>query len=567
MRPTDDLAIIWITERASLRRLMSRPIRFVISVSLVILIVTTLPYVYGELSSPPDKKFMGFMHNVPDHGQYLSWFRGFQHSLLVDNHLTPEPNAPIFFNLLWWTLARMARYTGLGYAILYQILRWVAGSLFLGIVWFFLSLFLEHRLQRVVAFLLVAVASGLGWVLVILKYTLLRGKLIFPLDVYIAESNTLFCIMAYPHFALAAALIVLVFALLIVGARKGQLRYAILAGLVALILGWQHAYDLLVIWGVPVGYTTLLALRNRRIPTYWLRSILIVGLISFWPALYSVYITQASPIWKEVLAQFENAGVFTPDPFHLLILMGLPLVLTLLTFDGLVPLAEQDEGQLFIKSWFLIGFLLNYVPTDFQIHMLNGWQVPVSVLATVGLFQRVVPAIAESVSKTACPWPRGRLAWWIALGFLALTLPTNLYLVSWRFVDLGRADYPYYLYRDELAALDWLETHTSVNDVVLSSRAVGQYIPGLSGNRPFLAHWAQTLDFYDKRERVQRFFDPEVEDAERLQTLQIFEVDYVLYGPAERALGQYNPGDSPLFSATFSNSQVTIYRVNAEEAS
>ena len=37
-----------------------------------VLVVTSLPYLYGYLSSPPDRQFMGLMLDIPDHGQYLS---------------------------------------------------------------------------------------------------------------------------------------------------------------------------------------------------------------------------------------------------------------------------------------------------------------------------------------------------------------------------------------------------------------------------------------------------------------------------------------------------------------
>ena len=67
---------------------------------LVILAVSTLPYVYGYVSAPPDKQFMGFTYYVPDHAQYLAWFRGFQESVLIDNRLTPETNERIFFNFI-----------------------------------------------------------------------------------------------------------------------------------------------------------------------------------------------------------------------------------------------------------------------------------------------------------------------------------------------------------------------------------------------------------------------------------------------------------------------------------
>ena len=45
-------------------------------------------------------------------------------------------------------------------------------------------------------------------------------------------------------------------------------------------------------------------------------------------ALYLAYLTSQSPIWRGVLAQYGNAGVYTPTPPHLLILMGIPLLST-----------------------------------------------------------------------------------------------------------------------------------------------------------------------------------------------------------------------------------------------
>ncbi|MFW6116646.1 MAG: hypothetical protein ACOC6F_02870, partial [bacterium] len=143
-------------------------------------------------------------------------------------------------------------------------------------------------------------------------------------------------------------------------------------------------------------------------------------------------------------------------------------------------------------------------------------------------------------------------------------LPTNLYLWTWRFVDLNRHDYPFYLHRDDVAALDWLRENASPDAVVLSSLTVGQYIPAISGNTAFLAHWAQTVNFYDKRNRVARFFDAAVCDEERAKILSAFDVDYVFRGPAERELGSYDPKDSPWLELTFSTPQAEVYRVRSD---
>src|SRR5207245_11794913 len=134
-----------------------------------------------------------------------------------------------------------------------------------------------------------------------------------------------------------------------------------------------------------------------------------------------------------------------------------------------------------------------------------------------------VPAAARL--RIPRPW-RSEAA--IAALFVVSVLPINLYLSAWRFVDLGRHDHPYYLHRDEVAAMHWLEANSAPFDVVLSSLTTGQYIPSIAGNPAFLAHWAQTLDFLDKRRMVSRFFDAAGPEPDRLAVLTRYGVRYVL---------------------------------------
>jgi hypothetical protein len=152
----------------------------------------------------------------------------------------------------------------------------------------------------------------------------------------------------------------------------------------------------------------------------------------------------------------------------------------------------------------------------------------------------------------------------VVAAFLLIVLPTNVYLWAWRFVDLARHNYPFYLTRDEVNALEWLGESAAPDDIVLCSLTVGQYVPALSGKTAFLAHWAQTVDFYDKRERVARFFDAGVSDAERAETVRTFGVDYVLRGPAERALGAYDPAATPWLTLAYSAGQVDVYCVEGD---
>jgi len=330
-----------------------------------------------------------------------------------------------------------------------------------------------------------------------------------------------------------------------------------------LFLGWQHAYDLVLVYGILGSYIVLMALRDRRLPAYLIKGCLIVGAISWWPALYSVILTSLDPLWKEVLKQFANAGVYTPNPLQLPILLGPAFLLAVFTIiaDNPIRLKGLSDDDLFLKTWFLANFFLIYIPTDYQIHMLNGWQVPIAVLATQGLFRYILPFVESLGDRHRWLWSKEKIRRWLVVGLVLIVLPTNVYLFLWRFVDLGRHDYPYYLHNEELAALTWLDTHANPDDVTLSSLTVGQYVPALTGTHTFLGHWAQTVDFYGKSTMVDEFFASSTNDARRQEILQQYGVDYIFYGPIERAMGSYTPQTSPILRRVYASSQVEIYQV------
>jgi len=507
---------------------------------------------------------MGFVLNVPDHAQYLSWYTAFQSELLIPNRLTPEPNPPLFFNLLWLLLGRFGLYTKISYVGVYQIFRWISGILFAVMVYIIVAWFFPTARHRKIAFLTIFLGSGLGWILVIMKYTITRGELLFPLDLYIAEGNSFLSLMAYPHFLEASAFILLTFWLLLVGEKRRGLKYPVFAGIVAFLLGWQHGYDLIIVWGIPLAYVVTRWLVERALPIYWIKAMALVIMISCPPALYSMWLTRNNPLWEKVLAQFANAGVYTPSPPHMVIFMGIPLILAIVSFLlclrgkwQKVSREPSERKMIFLCTWFVVGWSLCYLPTDFQIHMINSWQVPIGLLATIGLLDYILPGLRPRFGKKISEIH-------IVAFFLISIIPTNVYLLAWRFVDLSRYDYPYYIYQSEYQALEWLRSNAPPDSVVMSAIETGQFIPGISGKRSFLGHWAQTVDFYAKREMVREIFDQQTTDERRAEILKRYAVNYVFWGPAERKLGQYVPDHSPFLNKIYETDQVKIYLVSIE---
>lgn len=531
---------------------------FVGIVILVVLAITSVPFIYAYKAAPDDKQFMGVMVNIPDHFQYFSWMRESRTHFLVANQLTPEDSTPLLFNFLWWTLGRIQVLTGISYDGLYQITRLLAGAFVIAATYFFCGIVFTNRLKRWTAFLIGVLGGGLGWLLVAEKTLRHLPDVNSPFALYTSEPNTFFNILAFPHFAIAAGLITVIFGIVLLGQKSQKMKYAWLAAILSLLLGVQHSYDMFIIYPVIGLYALFIWLRDRKFPMYLFKMGIIVVLISVWPALQAFYITQADDVWKGVLSQFDNAGAWTPAPYLLPILMGVQWLLAIWALDIRTPWRDRDDTHLFIMAWFLSHFVLIYIPLNFQIHLLSGWQVVTAILATIGLYKRVLPWLQKRFKNT----PRERLALYASALLILAVLPTSLYLIGWRLIDLRRAENPYFLRKTEVSALHYLESQVGSTDVVLASLDIGQFVPALTGARSFLGHWAQTLDYYGKEKMVSDFFNPATSDADRENTLRQYHVSYVFYGPEEIELGSYDPSNAAYLTEVYSEGDTKVYKVD-----
>lgn len=537
--------------------------KFVLAVLVVALALTSIPYLYAMLTSPPDRQFVGIIYNVPDVGQYFAWMRASQDSVFISNTLTSEPNAPLFFNLVFWIQGNLASALGISLPTVFFAFRLFSAALLVVVAYSMCGVVLADLRQRRIAFLLIIFSAGLTAFIVALN------KLHVPFEFsaqHVAEGNSLFSMMAFPLLTFGMALFTLIFIWAIRAYQTGKQRYAVAAGIVGLVLGWSHGYDLILVYSVLFIFSLVALLRdgwNWR----WVLSGTLIFLLSVTPSLYFLRLTVSDTVWREVLAQFGNAGVFSPNPLNLLLLMGLPLLLAILTFQGIFPLRDRPIAELFVQTWLIVQFFLIYLPVDYQIHFINGWQIPICILATIGIFRYIVPYLKSMRFGGRFRLRSGTPLVILLAGVLliVLVIPTNLYLVGWRVLDMSRHQPPYFLLDDEFAAFNWLRQNTTRDDIVLSSLDTGQYVPGFAGNRTYLAHWANTLHFFQKRDQVQRFFDAKSDDAARRALLERGGIRYLVYGEAERKLGGWDPSASALVRRVWASPRVEIFQVETRE--
>jgi uncharacterized membrane protein len=150
---------------------------------------------------------------------------------------------------------------------------------------------------------------------------------------------------------------------------------------------------------------------------------------------------------------------------------------------------------------------------------------------------------------------------WLIVLLVLVTVPTNLLLILGNSVEVVSRRAPIFHRRAELDALDWLQASTSPDDTVLCAYETGNYVPARAGNRVLLGLGPETIHADRKRKEVGRFFDVGEADAWRRELLRQYGIVYVLVGPKERALGQFDPDDAAYLERVYVNEDYAIYQV------
>ena len=207
---------------------------------------------------------------------------------------------------------------------------------------------------------------------------------------------------------------------------------------------------------------------------------------------------------------------------------------------------------------------LPWIP--WQWHLLNGIQVPLSLVALDGIrrgafigrrpYGRLARAWRRAGPLSKAPSPAC-----VGLALLCcLAALTDPYLV--RKYTIAARDHArdLFLSRGEEQAMSWLERNAAREDVVLASPEVSHFIPRFSGNKVVAGEDLLTKNYARKKEGTERFYG-QWGDADRLAFLSTWRVRYVMHGPAERRLGSWSPAALGRLEEVFRSGEASIYLV------
>lgn len=501
--------------------------RWVIVISGILVALTMVPYAWALASNHAEDQwqFMGMLANPKDGATYLSKIeQGRNGAWLFELRHTPEAHNGAGFHVFYLFLGHAARLTGLSSLLIFHLAR-VATSLFMYIALYQFGATVWVRLRpRRLFFTLVAVGSGLGWLL------LLIDSEAIAIDLNMPEAFPFFAAFANPHFPLSIACLALIASTFVEVFRRGftaepaadngGLQVMVLSMVLALI----QPFALVPIGTALVAYLLVRAYLTRRIPSHELRwsSMLWLPAVPF--AVYYAAVFR----FNDVMAAFNEQNL-TPSPAPYLYIFGYGMLL-ILALPGLVRAVRRFErdGDQFMLLWFVLNVALLYAPFNLQRRL------------TVGL---IIPLVFFAVRSLEDFWffkvpKRWRAA---ALGaLLVLLLPSNVLNLSIPLFGISASpesglESGLLVETDYWNAFRWIDRRGDQNAVALAAPTISAWIPAYTPARVVYGHEFETVPSEERKEQVEAWYHGA--DCATLTSAALpFHVDYIFWGPQEREL-------------------------------
>ena len=528
--------------------LQKRDARFVFLAGISFLILITGPYLWAYLTTGSDHFFGGFLFNPIDGNSYLAkMYQGWLGSWRFTLPYSPQSGEGTYLFLFYLALGHLSRVTGYSLHFVFHMMRLLGALILLIVLWNFYSQVSPTRIAARMAFLFALFGSGLGW------FVSFFG--ILSADLWVAEGFPFLSAYANPHFPLGMSILIWV---LMPRRESGQDRNSIFDkkfGVILVIMGLLLA--ILLPFGIVLAVVILAVMSiweswervnsKNKLPqdkqlgilqliysTVNFRKLILLSVGGIPVLLYQVWVTQSDPM----LAIWSAQNLTISPPIWDLLISFAPVLLFGIPGAWFVW-RKGGYAQRILIVWITVGILLIYIPWGLQRRFLLGYMVPLAGLAGLGLdhlfsHQKRIKIAMLSV-------------------VIMMALPTNLLILVGGIGAIQSHESMFYLSKDEKISLDWLESNSPDDALVLASPQMGLFIPAYTGRRVLYGHPFETVNADVMEAKVEHFFQGMIKDNE-ISTLS--DVDYLFYGPREREYGGHLLGAGMKVVFQFGNTEI-----------
>ncbi len=504
--------------------------------------ITVFPYVLAYLLTPPGQHFMSFFFMADDATSYISKMRtGLEGGWLWDNRYISLAPTPVLVYTPYLALGHLAGLLHLPLIAVYHLARVLGGAALAAVAY---ALARELRLDaggcRAATFL-VFFGSGFGFLAQLLGNPAVGPMRVEAVDLHLPEVAGFYSTLAMPHFVWAAALLAAGLLLVVRTVQRPSARRSFQAGLAWTALALIHPQMLPVGVLAIAGWLGLRWSAGHRTPLVQLVHVAL-GFLPAVPLLaYDAWILRTNPMVMRWSEEWSHAA---PTPLSMILGLGLPLALALAALPAVWRRRSRLEGLL--ACWLVAVAILLYLPNPVSVQrrLLDGIYIPVTLLAAQFLF-----APPASWNRRRARLTRVALVVSCFSSLLVLAIALRFALGALPAI---------YQSEDVVAGFTWLRS--APRGAVLSSPGVGLYIPAWSGQRAYVGHYGETIDYFAKARTAGRILSAGTPDDQARSFFETQRITYLFWGPEERAARSFDPASRPYLDLVFLQGSVAIYR-------
>ena len=569
---------------SSSTRFSPRERRIYLAISLLLVALLTLPYLWAWFTTPGDGVYSGLLYNPDDQNVHLAWARQARDGqFFIRDLFTTEwlqnGEKPLFFNVLTMLIGLLSRVTTLPLVMVYHAVR-VLGAI--ACVWFFANLCAQltaDKRVRVLAVALVAFGGGIGF-----------SQNVFPSRTFIDNANarltmpeawTFHSAFVFPLFIVPMALLAFIYWQTLRARDSGHLKHAVFAGSAALLLANIHTYDVvplnivMFLWAL---WSFISSTRSVESPDLkidnvnkmrWLAPLIVVA-FTIPQVAYQFFVVRNSEEFRVKAFSGKPAPPFLDITIsyapYLILSIG-ALWFLWKAQNGARRNIEYSKFENSTKTtrpaawimalWIIVTLILIYTPISFARKMIEGVHLPLCFLAALG-FIALLDRFRVSFQLQR-----------VLVGALVLMMSvSSLSFVSWcltNATDNNSTDEranafmpPLYVLDETQRAMRFLDDLDEPRTrAVLCFPRVGNYVPRESGWPVYVGHFDETLHATRKYNESLRFYDGRMNNDEAAQWLQNNDIGFVAVGPLEKLAGNRVLD----FPVAWREGATTIYRV------
>ncbi len=494
--------------------------------ALLIVIINIALLTYAYLSAGSQYVFGGLLFNPLDGNSYLAKIQqGFNGSWRFTLPYECESGQGAYVILYYLFLGHLARLLGVSVIFIFHFSRLVNCLILIFILATYFEKVIPDPAWSKRALWLAGLGSGMGWL--VLPFGIMTS------DMWLAEAYPFLSMFANPHFPLGLALFL---AIILLALDADTWRNAILVGVLSLLLAVIQLFMVVTVLLV-IAIITVVWWNHYK--EYHLKCLVFSLFFSLPYMLYQYWALNTDPILAQWTAQNQ-----TPSPAVWDLILSLSPVVIFAVVALLRYKKISSEYRLIVAAWLFVTIILTYIPMALQRRFLSGVYVAGVQLAVLGILTF---------------FNNKRLMSRLYRILLLLSLPGTLIILLLSMFGVSTHSPAMYLTNAEMQALSWLKSNSPNGSLVLASPGMGGFIPAYSGNCVIYGHPFETLDQEASKKSVIAILNGGMSSLQIDEFIHREGVDYVFFGPREKALG--DPHYFKTLPIVFSNDNVIIYQV------